>query len=150
MEKLNLGHRKATPLTDVSEDFLKRHPHRYLDLFIGLSRGKASSHRCTWRLSQYQTDLFAAFEQVRLLQNNPATGKPYAARESIDIVQERMTSRMPDTRDPCRCVRRSREALMTARTDDISSMGCSSPHLVDRAERLPGVPDPLLAVLQLL
>ncbi len=92
MEKLNLGHRKATPLTDVSEGFLKTHPHRYLDLFISLSRnqGVASPlHMGVW--GQYQTNLFAAFEQVRLLQNNPATGQPYTARESLDIVQERMT-----------------------------------------------------------
>ncbi len=92
MEKLNLGHRKATPLTEVSEDFLNRHPHRYLDLFIGLSRNKGAAsplHVGVW--SQYQTDLFNAFERVRLLQNNPATGQPYTAKESLDIAQERMT-----------------------------------------------------------
>ena len=37
------------------------------------------------------TEMNAAVERVRLLQTNPATGEPYTARESLDIVQQRMS-----------------------------------------------------------
>jgi multiple sugar transport system substrate-binding protein len=92
MEMLNLGHRKATPLTKMSDVFLKSHPHRYLSLFIEMSKYKdvaSPLHMGVW--SQYQTEILAAFERVRLLQTNPATGKPYTARESLDITQDRMS-----------------------------------------------------------
>lgn len=92
MEKLNLGHRKTTPIVDVSDEFLASHPHRYLDLFIELSKGEnvgSPLHMGVW--NQYQTEILAAFERVRLLQTNPATGKPYTAKESLDITQDRIS-----------------------------------------------------------
>jgi multiple sugar transport system substrate-binding protein len=92
MEMLNLANRKATPLTRVSEDFLRKHDHPYLSLFIEMSKYKdvaAPLHLGIW--SQYQTEIFAAFERVRLLQINAATGRPYTAAEALEITQDRVS-----------------------------------------------------------
>ena len=46
-------------------------------------------HHGIWR--QYLTELNAAFDRVRLLDENRVTKQPYTARESLDILQDRMT-----------------------------------------------------------
>ncbi len=92
MEILCLGQQKNTPLTKVSEQFRSNHPHPYIDVFIDLSRSPAATHFPRigmWQ--QYDQELRAAIEKMRLLQVNPATGRPYTSQEALATVQQRIT-----------------------------------------------------------
>ena len=92
MEMLNEGQRKSTPLAEVSDEFLARHEHPYIELFIAMSKYETimSPLRIgVW--NQYQTEIAAAFEKMRVLQNKPGTNRPYTAQEVLDMVQERVS-----------------------------------------------------------
>jgi ABC-type glycerol-3-phosphate transport system substrate-binding protein len=91
MELLTLGQRKNTPLAEVSEGFLENHPHPYIDLFIDMSRYEhVVPPYPTGVWMEYMKEMFYAFERMRILETNPATGRPYTAEESLDICQRRI------------------------------------------------------------
>ena len=91
IEKLCLGQRKHTPLSKVSDAFLKQHPHPYAGLFIDLSKSPGVSiypQIAIW--TQYDAEIRSMFEKMRLLETNPATGQAYTPEEALDDVQARM------------------------------------------------------------
>ncbi|GMU23261.1 MAG: sugar ABC transporter substrate-binding lipoprotein [Phycisphaerae bacterium] len=91
MEMLNMGQRKNSPLREVSDAFLRNHPHPYIELFTEMSRSPncaAIPQLGVW--NEYQREIDAAVDRARLLQENPATGKIYTAQEILDQVQNRM------------------------------------------------------------
>lgn len=91
METLCLGQQKHTPLARVSDEFLANHPHRYIHLFIDLSKGPGVWHAPRMGMwARYDSEIRAAVERMRYLQVNPATGRPFTAAEALDIVQTRM------------------------------------------------------------
>lgn len=93
METLNLGQRKNTPLNEVSDGFVENHPHRYIELFIDLSRGPGIWHYPKIGIwNRYSSEIRAAVEKMRYLEINPATGRPFTAQEALDIVQNRIGS----------------------------------------------------------
>jgi len=93
METLNLGQRKNTPIREVSDGFIESHPHRYIKLFIDLSMGPGVWHYPQMGMwSRYDNEIRAAFEKMRYLEANPATGKPFTAKEALDTVQARISA----------------------------------------------------------
>jgi multiple sugar transport system substrate-binding protein len=93
METLNLGQRKNTPLARVSDGFIENHPHRYISLFIDLSKGPGVWHYPKMGIwNRYSSEIRAAVEKMRYLEVNPATGKPFTGQEALDIVQNRITA----------------------------------------------------------
>ncbi|MBI4579633.1 MAG: ABC transporter substrate-binding protein [Planctomycetes bacterium] len=111
METLNLGQRKNTPLAQVSDDFLKRHPHPYVGLFIDLSRGPGVWYYpdiAIW--TQYSAEIRAAVEKMRLLQTDPATGQPYTAEAALRAVQTRMAAVWQRSQQSLALRQRAREA----------------------------------------
>jgi len=93
METLNLGQRKNTPLAEVSEGFLENHPHRYIRLFIDLSKGPGVWHYPQMGIwSRYDNEIRAAVEKMRYLEINPETGQPYTGKEALDMVQTRISA----------------------------------------------------------
>ncbi len=91
METLNLGQRKNTPLAEVSKGFIENHPHRYIKLFIDLSKGPGVWHFPQMGIwSRYDNEIRAAVEKMRYLQVNPDTHKPFTAKEALDVVQSRI------------------------------------------------------------
>jgi ABC-type glycerol-3-phosphate transport system substrate-binding protein len=92
MEMLNSGQRKNSPLTEVSDEFIRNHEHPYIDLFIRMARSDTvvgTPQLGVW--SQYQTEIAAGVEYMRLLSENPATGKTYTATEILNQLQERIS-----------------------------------------------------------
>lgn len=87
MELLCLGQRKHTPLARVSPEFLRRHPHPYLSVFIDLARGPntvAPPKIGIWR--EYQDELNNAFSNIWLCRKSP--------RAALDEVQARMQRKL--------------------------------------------------------
>jgi hypothetical protein len=92
VEMLNLGQRKNTPLAQVSDGFLHSHPHPFIRLFVDLARSPAAVHLPQMGIwVRYEAELRAAAERVRLLEPNPATNRPYTAKEALDEVQQRIS-----------------------------------------------------------
>lgn len=91
METLNTLQRKTTPLTQVSEAFLQHHPHPYIRVFDELSRSPNIVHLPQMGIwVRYEAELRAAAERLWLMETNPATRRPYTAREVLDEVQTHM------------------------------------------------------------
>jgi multiple sugar transport system substrate-binding protein len=92
-EKLCLGQRKNTPLAKVSPEFIARHPHPAIELFIELSRSPNVTHLPQMGIwTRYEVEIRTACERMRLLQTNPKTGRPFTAKEVLDDVQARMST----------------------------------------------------------
>ncbi len=92
MEMLCLGQRKNTPLAEVSEVFVRDHPHPFIRTFIELSKSPHVVHLPQMGIwVRYEAELRAASERVRLLVTNPRTGRAFTPQESLDIVQEEMS-----------------------------------------------------------
>lgn len=65
MEKLCMGHRKFSPLTQVSEAFLRDHPNRYVKVFADLAAGpnaRTPPHTTVW--AEYATELGVAADRI--------------------------------------------------------------------------------------
>jgi multiple sugar transport system substrate-binding protein len=72
MEKLALGHRKFSPLAEVSPDFVSRHSNPYVTVFMDLAR--SPNAMTTPRLSiwgEYGDELRVAIERVTALEAEP-------------------------------------------------------------------------------
>ena len=83
IEKLNLGQRKFSPRAEYSADFLARHPHPYIKVFIDLAN--SPNARILPAISvwvEYRAELMAAADR--------AFGGVATARQALDFVQDRM------------------------------------------------------------
>lgn len=82
-ELLAAGHRIFTPLIDVSEAFLRRHPNPYIEVFIDLARSRNAFTEPQLPLwQQYAAELGTAFDQVWLAERTPL--------EALQAVEDRM------------------------------------------------------------
>jgi len=87
MEMLCMGQRKHTPLTKVSHEFLAKHPHPYIQVFIDLAKSKntfAQPKIGVWR--EYQDELQNAFSNIWLCKMTP--------EEALGMVQARMQKKL--------------------------------------------------------
>ncbi len=92
MEKLNLGHKKYSPVAELSERFFEEHPNPEIRLFRRMSQYEniiAPPRIGIW--SQYNTGIAAAVEKMRLLEIDPQTGEPITAQKVLDQLQARMS-----------------------------------------------------------
>src|SRR5690606_35180505 len=90
-DMLNLGQRKNSPLANISEECTARHPRPYIRLSIEISRSPNVIHLRQRRIRvRYEAELRTAAERLRLMEVNPATGRPYTAKEVLDEVQTRI------------------------------------------------------------
>jgi ABC-type glycerol-3-phosphate transport system substrate-binding protein len=83
MELLCMGQRKHSPLAESSPEFLKEHPHPYLQVFIDLAKSKntfSPPQIGIWR--EYQDEMTNAFSNVWLGKMTP--------EEALNNVQARM------------------------------------------------------------
>ena len=81
-EKLNFGQQKNSPLREVSDGFIRNHPHPYIRLFQDLAsspRAIGQPRMSTWW--EYRGDFETAFQRVWLMQATPA--------EALHVVQAR-------------------------------------------------------------
>ncbi len=65
MEKLNMGQRKFSPLAEVSPDFVKDHPNKYIQVFIDLAKSpgvRTIPKMPVW--NEYNTELSVAYDQA--------------------------------------------------------------------------------------
>lgn len=84
MERLCLGQRKFSPLTDVSEEFRSGHPHPYIELFRDLaSSPNAYSTAKIGVWQEYTRELDDAFNDVMSLRASP--------QDALDKVQRRVS-----------------------------------------------------------
>lgn len=89
MEMLCLLQKKHTPLTKVSDDFIRSHPNPYIQLFIDLAKSPsavAAPEIGLW--PEFAQEINAAFEAVLLLQKTP--------REALQDVQNRMQPKLDE------------------------------------------------------
>lgn len=86
MEKLCLGQRKFSPLTDVSDTFVSQHPNPYIEVFIDLAK---SPRARTWpRLpiwAEYADEVRAASDEIY--------GGDTTVEQALGEVQSRMQLR---------------------------------------------------------
>ena len=83
MEKLCMGQRKFTPLTEVSDKFLKNHPNPYINLFIRLAKSpNAKSSPKISIMNEYVDELLFSADRVYSLKVPPA--------EALKNVQDRI------------------------------------------------------------
>lgn len=76
MEKLCLAQQKFTPLRDVSEDFLRRHPHPYLRTFIELANSaNAKPILALPTVRQYSNDLATCMSLLLLGRSTPSEAR---------------------------------------------------------------------------
>ena len=83
MEKLCLGQRKFSPLSHLSEDFIRHHPNPYIQTFIDLA--KSPNVRTVPRLSiwnEYNDEMNVAVDNVTSLEATP--------QQALDEVQQRI------------------------------------------------------------
>ncbi len=91
MEMLCLGQRKNTPLREVSEGFVRNHPHPYIGLHIEMARGPGATRFPQMGIwAEYQSEIAAAFDRAALLEKHPLTGRELTAQEILDPVQARI------------------------------------------------------------
>ncbi len=86
MEKLCLGQRKFSPLTDVSETFISQHPNPYIEVFVDLAkspRAKNWPRLPIW--DEYKDEIRVASDQVYIGDTT--------VHEALGRVQERMQLR---------------------------------------------------------
>ena len=89
MEKLNLGHRKFSPLRNVSEDFVRNHPNPYIDIFLRLAQSpNARTPPRTMIWNEYGKDLNIAVEAVFKGAVTP--------EQAVQIVQGRNQTRLDE------------------------------------------------------
>ena len=84
MEMLCLGHRKFSPLKQVSEEFNAMHPHPYIGIFRELAfspNGFTSSKTGIW--NEYRREMGTAVSRIQNLNNTP--------EQALRIVQERIS-----------------------------------------------------------
>ncbi|MCC6445581.1 MAG: ABC transporter substrate-binding protein [Armatimonadetes bacterium] len=87
MELLCMGQRKQTPLTKASREFLKTHPHPFIETFIELGKTRnafATPKIGIWR--EYQDELQNAFSNIWLCKMTP--------EEALRAVQTRMQKKL--------------------------------------------------------
>ncbi|MEJ5169912.1 MAG: extracellular solute-binding protein, partial [Fimbriimonadales bacterium] len=87
METLCLLQRKNSPLTDVSEEFWRRHPNPHIRLFDSLAASPNAigvPKLGIW--AEYSAELNNAFEEIGLLRKTP--------KEALDAVTERMQPKL--------------------------------------------------------
>jgi ABC-type glycerol-3-phosphate transport system substrate-binding protein len=87
MEQLCLGQRKFSPLTDVSPEFYRTHPHPYIKLFADMARNPLSfmlPQLTFW--DEYNEELNVAFQKTYLMQSTP--------EEALNAVKQKMQKRM--------------------------------------------------------
>jgi len=83
IEKLNLGQRKFSPRSSYSADFIARHPHPYIGVFIDLAmspNARTQPLMPVW--VEYGNELRAAADRT--------FGGVVDAQEALDYVQQRM------------------------------------------------------------
>lgn len=83
MEKLCLGQLKFSPLAETSPDFVRKHPHPYLQVFIDLAKSPnafSPPHVTIW--NQYTQEMTVAVDRV--------FGGLITPREALEEVQQRM------------------------------------------------------------
>lgn len=83
IEKLNLGQRKFSPRATYSRDFVDRHPHPYIQVFIDLAQSpnaRTQPNMPVW--VEYQDELMSAADRTFGLVATPG--------EALAYVQERM------------------------------------------------------------
>jgi multiple sugar transport system substrate-binding protein len=79
-------------MTQVSDGFLLHHSHPHIRLFIELSRSPDAVHLPQMGIwVQYEAELRAALERVRLLEIDPATNRPYRPQKALDEVQKNIS-----------------------------------------------------------
>lgn len=87
MEKLCLGHRKFSPLLDVSKDFAEKHPNPYIQEFIDLAHSPNALY--VPRISiwnEYVDEMGVAYDRASRLTMSPQT--------ALDIAQDRLQWKM--------------------------------------------------------
>jgi len=87
METLCLLQRKNSPLTDVSEEFWRKHPNPYIRLFDSLAASPnavGTPKLGIW--AEYSAELNNAFEEIGLLRKTP--------KEALDAVTARMQPKL--------------------------------------------------------
>ena len=75
MEMLAMGHRKYSPLIDVSERFYQEHPHPYIRIFRDLAlspNGFSSSKTGIW--AEYRREMGNAVTRIQNLSVSPQEG----------------------------------------------------------------------------
>ncbi|WP_432798452.1 ABC transporter substrate-binding protein [Poriferisphaera sp. WC338] len=66
MEKLCTGHRKFSPLADVSDEFIDQHPNPYIEVFMNLAKSENARYvpRITiW--NEYKDELLTGLDRIR-------------------------------------------------------------------------------------
>lgn len=89
MEMLCLLQKKHSPLTKVSEEFLKTHSNPYIQLFIDLAKSPsavAAPELGLW--PEFAQEINAAFESVLLMEKKP--------RQALQDVQDRMQPKLDE------------------------------------------------------
>jgi ABC-type glycerol-3-phosphate transport system substrate-binding protein len=72
MERLCLGQRKSSPLAAVSADFLARHPHPHIGMFMALARSPRARFVPQMPvMNEYADELTVAADQVYSLRETP-------------------------------------------------------------------------------
>ena len=83
MEKLSLLMQRITPLSHVSESFMKNHPHPYIQVFMDLVRSPnafMSLDMSVW--NEYTDEMSVAYDNVALLKQSP--------KDALDNTQKRV------------------------------------------------------------
>ncbi len=84
LELLNMGHKKFTPLKEVSPAFLAGHPNPHIELFIELAKSPHAFYApvmSTWY--EYNDEITPAFDRVMFGESS--------ARAAVTLVQDRVT-----------------------------------------------------------
>lgn len=91
LELLNMGHKKFTPLREVSPEFLANHPNPHIELFIELAKSPNAFYAplmSAWY--EYNDEITPAFDRVMFGQASP--------RSAVTQVQERVSGMWERTR----------------------------------------------------
>jgi ABC-type glycerol-3-phosphate transport system substrate-binding protein len=89
MEELCLGHRKHSPLKNVSEAFYAKHPHPYIRLFAELGASpNAYSVPKTGVWNEYAREMTAAVDKIANLTLTPEQALPQV-QERLQISYDR-------------------------------------------------------------
>jgi len=84
LELLNMGHKKFTPLKEVSPEFLANHPNPYIEVFITLADSPNAFYAPLMSMwYEYNDEITPAFDMVMF-----GTTGPEAA---VSMVQERVS-----------------------------------------------------------
>ncbi len=101
MEKLNLGQRKFSPLSETSPDFIKHHPNPYIEVFIQLAKSPLA--RTVPRIPIYNElsdEMYVAGDRIFSLIASP--------EQALHTVQERVQRKFDRERQRWKMIRKHR------------------------------------------